>query len=437
MGHNLTKPYGTEIRNFHGQHIFPGLISAGSTIGLQEIGAVRATRDYSEVGSMNPNVRANVSYNPDSEIIPISRSNGILLALSVPRSGLVSGISSLMMLDGWTWEDATLKHPVGLHIFWPSMDLPKSKYDKKVNKNNKDIRLESIQRIDDLFYESHAYLKLKDSGSFSYKHDLRLEGILPVIKGDIPVFVHANEIRQIEAAVYWADRQNIEMVLVGGKDSWRNTQLLKDRNIPTEGRLVQCGYCSVTWHQMPISVPTESEKQPNINEPIAEIRESLSVDKIKASDGKTYKFLGSQWAELLPSGKTGLFAKKKIGKELDKLTGRKEKSNVRRRQKKTKQEVEIDTIEKIIDPSSGSLDNKRQVPDIDQPKQGLGFFGYIFLLIIIGFSIVGVLRTFENDLLYYFPETEYIYQLLDEQLEFLAETVKNMIVIVNDLISSY
>ena len=75
--------------------------------------------------------------------------------------------------------------------------------------------------------------------------------------------------------------------------------------------------------------------------------------------------------------------------------------------------------------------------DIDQSKQGLGFLGYIFLLIIIGFSIVGVLRTFENDLLNYFPETEYIYELLDEQLEFLAETVKNMIVIVNDLISSY
>ena len=83
------------------------------------------------------------------------------------------------------------------------------------------------------------------------------------------------------------------------------------------------------------------------------------------------------------------------------------------------------------------MDNKEEVPDIHKPRQGLGFFGYIFLLIIIGFSIVGVLRTFENDLLNYFPETEYIYQLLDEQLEFLAETVKNMIVIVNDLISSY
>ena len=212
--------------------------------------------------------------------------------------------------------------------------------------------------------------------------------------------------------------------------------IVKDKDIPEAGRMVKCGYCSVTWHQMPVSISPRTLEQPNISEPITEVSESLSVDKIKASDGKTYKFLGSQWAELLPSGKTGLFAKKKIGKELDKLTGRKEKKTIRKRQKKNR-ELEIDTIEKVIDPSFGARDNEKQLPDIDQPKQGLGFFGYVFLLIIIGFSIVGILRTFENDLLNYFPETEYIYQLLDEQLEFLAETVKNMIVIVNDLISSY
>ena len=211
--------------------------------------------------------------------------------------------------------------------------------------------------------------------------------------------------------------------------------VVKDRDIPKEGRTVQCGYCSVTWHQMPVSIPTESEEQSNISKPIAETSEGLSVDKIKASDGKTYKFLGSQWAELLPTGKTGLFAKRKIGKELDKLTGRKEKGTTKKKQKKIK-EAEIDTIEKIIDPS-GTLDSKEQLQDIYKPKRGLGFFGYIFLLIIVGFSIVGVLRTFENDLLNNFPETEYIFELLDEQSEYVSETVKNMIVIINDLIDSY
>ena len=221
--------------------------------------------------------------------------------------------------------------------------------------------------------------------------------------------------------------------------------IAKDSDIPKEGRMVQCGYCSVTWHQMPVLESTKILERANINEPTEEIGEGLSVDKIKASDGKTYKFLGSQWAQLLPSGKTGLFAKKKIGKELDKLTGRKRESIVQKRQKKTR-EFEIDSIEKkidpssiekTIDPSSESLDNKNQVPDIDKPKHGLGFLGYIFLLIIIGFSIVGILKTFENDLLSYFPETEYIFELLDKQLEYLAETVKNMIVIINDLMDFY
>ena len=211
---------------------------------------------------------------------------------------------------------------------------------------------------------------------------------------------------------------------------------VRDQDIPREGRMVQCGYCSVSWHQMPVAIKTKTLSQANINEPAEEISEGLSVDKIKASDGKTYKFLGSQWAQLLPSGKTGLFAKKKIGKELDKLTGRKRESAVKKRAKKIR-ELEIDSIEKTIDPASGSLDNEEKITDTSKPKQGLGFFGYIFLLIVIGFSIVGILRTFENDLLNYFPETEYIYRLLDKQLEYLAETVKNMIVIVNDLISTY
>jgi len=203
--------------------------------------------------------------------------------------------------------------------------------------------------------------------------------------------------------------------------------IVKDSDIPKKGRAVQCGYCSVTWHQMPVTTPTKTVKKTQISKPIVEADESPSVDSIEASDGKTYRFLGSQWAELLPSGKTGLFARKKISRELDEVTGRKEIKIARKRKKKLEE----------LDPSSGGLDGEKQLSDIRAPKQGLGFFGYIFLLIIIGFSVVGVLRTFENDLLNTFPETEYIYELLDEQLEFLAESVKNMIVIINDLIDAY
>ena len=203
--------------------------------------------------------------------------------------------------------------------------------------------------------------------------------------------------------------------------------VVKDSDIPKEGRTVQCGYCSVTWRQKPVSVTTGIIEKTKITRPVTQTDESPSVDSIKASDGKTYRFLGSQWAELLPSGKTGLFARRKISIELDEITGRKETKITRKRKKKLEE----------VDPSSESLDETKQLPDVYKPKQGLGFFGYIFLLIIIGFSMVGILKTFENDLLNYFPETEYIYQLLDEQLEYLAESVKNIIVIIQDLINAY
>ena len=215
-------------------------------------------------------------------------------------------------------------------------------------------------------------------------------------------------------------------MIIQGKSCSRKF-VVKNRDIPKEGRTVQCGYCSVTWHQMPVSSPIQTIRQTSLKKSFVETDDSPSVDSIKASDGKTYKFLGSQWAELLPSGKTGLFARKKISQELDEITGRKEKKIARKRKKKLEE----------VDPSSESIDHEKKLPDVYKPRQGLGFFGYIFLIIIIGFSIVGVLRTFEEDLLNTFPETEYIFTLLDEQLEYLAESVKNLIVIIKDLINSY
>ena len=203
--------------------------------------------------------------------------------------------------------------------------------------------------------------------------------------------------------------------------------VVRDNDIPNEGRIVQCGYCSITWHQMPVSSPTKVEVKPIIAKNIAVTDESPSVDSIKASNGKTYRFLGNQWAELLPSGKTGLFARRKISQELDEITGRKEKKITRKKKKKLEE----------VDPSSESFDSEKRLPDVYKSRQGLGFFGYVFLLVIIVFSVVGVLRTFEDNLLYYFPETEYIFEFLTEQMTYVSETVKNMIVIINDLINSY
>ena len=201
--------------------------------------------------------------------------------------------------------------------------------------------------------------------------------------------------------------------------------IVKDSDISEKGRNVQCGYCSAVWHQMPNLLETKNIKT---KKTISEKEEPLSIDSIKASDGRTYKFLGSQWAQLLPSGKTGIFAKKKIGKELDKLTGRKIESGLEKEKKKSK---------KNLDPSSESLSPEKRLPDIYIAKEGMGFFGYIFLLIIVAFSLIGILKTFETDLINNFPEIEYIFEILDEQLIYVSESVKNIITITTDLINSY
>ena len=203
--------------------------------------------------------------------------------------------------------------------------------------------------------------------------------------------------------------------------------IVKDNDIPKEGRLVQCGHCSTSWHQIPISIQTKTSKKSKTIESVTTEDDSPSIDNIKASDGKTYKFLGSQWAEVLPSGKTGLFARKKIGSELDEITGRKEIKTTKKRKKKPEE----------VNPSSGDYINEKKLPDVYKEKQGLGFFGYVFLIIIVGFSLIGMLKTFEDDIISSFPEIEYIFFILNEQLEYLAESVKNLIVIISDLINSY
>ena len=192
---------------------------------------------------------------------------------------------------------------------------------------------------------------------------------------------------------------------------------VKDEDIPKEGRMVQCSNCSQKWFQAPIKIQSSIK---------SDIDENVSKTQFEASDGRTYKFMGSQWAELLRSGKTGLVAKRTIAAELNRLAGIAKPKKSRKRVKKT-EEVEIESISKIIDPSSEQIDSD------DQQKKGLGFFGYIILLTIITLSIIGILKTFQNELIMYFPETEYIF----DKGENIFESMGYIITIIIDLIKSY
>ena len=192
---------------------------------------------------------------------------------------------------------------------------------------------------------------------------------------------------------------------------------VKDKDIPEEGRMVQCGNCSQKWFQASIKI--KSSIKPDIDK-------NVSKMEFEASDGRVYRFMGSQWAEVLRSGKTGLLARRTIGAELNRRAGIAKPKKSRKKVKKT-EEIEIESISKIIDPSSEQLDSD------NQQKGGLGFFGYIILLTIITLSIIGILKTFQTELIMYFPEVEYIF----DKGEHIFESMGYIIAIIKDLIKSY
>ncbi len=238
VGKEIKIPKDCEIIDLKGKHVYPGFIDANSIIGLVEISAIRATLDYAETGDFNPNVRAEIAINPDSELLPVTRANGILLCNIVPQGGIITGTSSLIMLDGWTWEDMVLKRNTGIHLKWPSKRpffsgfylRPKS--EEELKKEYK----EKIKKIKKFFEDAYAYMKAKESENefkkIYHKTDERFEAMIECLKGRIPLFVHADDYRQIREAIDFFSQFKIKIVIVGGYDAWRVADLLKEKNIP-------------------------------------------------------------------------------------------------------------------------------------------------------------------------------------------------------------
>lgn len=219
------RSYDTVI-NIQGKHVYPGFIAANNTIGLVEIGAVRATNDMQDVGGMVPNVRSLIAYNTDSKIIPTVRTNGVLIAQVCPRGNVLSGTSSVFKLDGWNWEDAVLKADDGVHLNWPSM-FRRSWWDGGNSEKNKDYdkQKENILRF---FAEAKAY-----SETSQPEKNLRYEAMRGIFNGSQSLFIHSNFVKEISDAIHFASKAGVKkMVLVGGKDSWMITDLLKEKNVP-------------------------------------------------------------------------------------------------------------------------------------------------------------------------------------------------------------
>jgi len=210
------------VIDLQGKHVYPGLISAHTSLGLEEIGSVPQTVDVNEIGDMTPEVIAAVALNPDSTAIPVARSNGVLAACVFPRGGLLAGRASVIQLDGWTNADLAVRADAGLVISWPARrfgDSPRRRGPRGRGASDPAVTAEKQrEKIARAFTDARAWLDAHTADS-TVPVDIRHLALAPALRGEVPVFMLANELEQIESAVLWATDAGMLPVIVGGRDA--------------------------------------------------------------------------------------------------------------------------------------------------------------------------------------------------------------------------
>lgn len=221
LGTSIPLPDNALVEDYSGKHIYPGLIDSYSQMGLFEIGSIDMTLDINEQGEVNPNVRAERAFHPESRHIAIARSAGILTAISSPGGGLISGQTAAMRMEGWTWEEMTLRSGVALLINWPNA--------------NSDSYEENLETLQNVFDDARAYSrarKANEEGGAWLAMDTRWESMIPLFTKDRPLLVNANQVQQIQDAITWAESEELEIIILGGRESYLASEQITRHEIP-------------------------------------------------------------------------------------------------------------------------------------------------------------------------------------------------------------
>ncbi|MCA3005437.1 MAG: amidohydrolase family protein [Planctomycetaceae bacterium] len=238
----------TVIIDAAGKHVYPGLIGPYTQLGITELGSVRATRDFNEAGDITPEVYAAVAVNPDSTLLPVTRTNGVLAAGVFPTGGTMPGRASAIVMEGWTWEDMTVKRDLGLVVSWPFMRTVRAAWmDRSEEEQLREIRT-SLERIRETFRTAQAYADRKAAAPDTTPTDVRYEAMRsvmpargpssdpaspgPLTPPALPLFVEAADYDQITSAIAFSKQFGVRIIIVGGRDAPLCADLLKANNIP-------------------------------------------------------------------------------------------------------------------------------------------------------------------------------------------------------------
>lgn len=238
-GEDAPIPEGAEVIDATGLHVYPGLIDSFTKIGLTEISSVRGSVDSAEVGDFNANARAAAAINPHSELIPVTRVNGVTTVVSAPEGGIISGQDALINLAGWTPAEMVLQAPVGLHLHFPRLrsggwNAPQGEEAEKEARKGYERKLEELRRNfrDAQAWEKAVAARRLDPSLPLLESDLGLAAMAEAASGRLPVIVHANYARDIRAAVAFTREMNLRMILSGGAHVQEVIDLLASEKIP-------------------------------------------------------------------------------------------------------------------------------------------------------------------------------------------------------------
>ena len=234
-----TVPQGAKTIDAAGGHVYPGFINARTTLGIGEPG-VRGYDDINEMYDWNQQLRTRVAYHAESAAIPVARANGITTVGVAPGGGIMAGELAVMNLDGWTWEESTLRPNAGIVFNFPALAAgggrggggggrggapqgPERTFDEM--RRERDRRLDEVIRVLD---NARAYAK----AGADKTTDLSLEALVPVVERKLPLIVSVVREQDIKDAVAFADRAKVNIVISGGTEAVYAAALLKEKNIP-------------------------------------------------------------------------------------------------------------------------------------------------------------------------------------------------------------
>lgn len=246
VGVSVEIPADAQVIDATGLEVYPGLFDPVTQIGLNEVSAVSATVDISELGDFNPELVAATAVNPASEHIPVTRANGITHVIAAPGTsgfdlqsgGIIAGQASAFNLAGWTMDEMQLKRSAAMVINWPSIqtrsfDFATFDYKEKPYADAKKEYDKSVNELSDWLNRARHYAQAKEKGSPAlFERDLKLESLVPVVEGKLPALVIADDERDIRNAVDFCTKQNVKMILGGGAQAWKLKDLLKAKKIP-------------------------------------------------------------------------------------------------------------------------------------------------------------------------------------------------------------